>query len=620
MSILYIVTLDQLQKNFESKANAEHVLFIAQQLENDSYSYKRLIDELIYNYDAGNAANIEDEIARLSSQMDTNFALLSNHNVVSFYLLKIISVNIKQSKSFSDRLIYLRNSSDAKSIDNTTAHGSSSQEEINILINEISIYQSEISSTLNVVTEQILLLQEDIEARSERIKIIILITSVLITILITLIGLIYINSITQPLIKLTKSVKAIAKGNFNTKLRVASNDEIGDLTESINIMSHDLDYYYNNLERLIQDKTKDLKASEEKYRILIELAPLCIIIFDPEVNMISINQHGREEHYLADKTDEEALAWDYRVCIDEETNEKIDVAFKDALQGKTTSLELRHLPGTSTGEYCFSSLAPIMDEQGKVKYILFLSSDITENKKAGENIKHLDELKSRFITAITHTTRTPLTEIGLSLEMLLSGDFRELEKGQKVLVQHALDRERSILHLIDNMNTTLDIDRNTLTLDKSLSSPLELVNSVVAALQTNLELRDIKISISNLIKKPILLSIDSKYIRSTLEIIIDNALLYSKIHSKVVVKILEKNKIIRIEIKDEGIGIPNIDQEYIFSRFYRASNAQLMHPNGVGISLYIAKAIIEKHDGKFGFVSKEGKGSTFWIELPIAKS
>jgi signal transduction histidine kinase len=81
-------------------------------------------------------------------------------------------------------------------------------------------------------------------------------------------------------------------------------------------------------------------------------------------------------------------------------------------------------------------------------------------------------------------------------------------------------------------------------------------------------------------------------------------------------KLEKQEKNLYFEIKDQGVGIPQEDQKYIFQKFFRAKNILRSRTQGTGLGLYIAKSIIEKSKGKMGFRSKEGEGTTFWFTIP----
>ena len=144
-------------------------------------------------------------------------------------------------------------------------------------------------------------------------------------------------------------------------------------------------------------KTVDdvLKQNEERYRTLINVAPLCIKWFDSEGNLVSVNRHGQEEHFLVGKSDEEIKNWKYMECIEEKYRDLVKESMQKALvSGKSSEFDMEHVPGTSTGHWCHSYLVPAMDDKGKVKYVLFISRDFTAEKIAeDEKNKNLDMLE-----------------------------------------------------------------------------------------------------------------------------------------------------------------------------------------------------------------------------------
>ncbi len=143
------------------------------------------------------------------------------------------------------------------------------------------------------------------------------------------------------------------------------------------------------------------EGSEYLYKTLLDTAPLCIKLFDAQGNLVSVNKGAREEHFLLDKSDEEIKHWKYMDCIEEKYHDLVKESMKKALEGESSEFDMEHVPGTSTGHWCHSSLAPAKDKNGNFKYILFISKDVTSEKEAeiqkDENIKELKKLNQLMI-------------------------------------------------------------------------------------------------------------------------------------------------------------------------------------------------------------------------------
>jgi PAS domain S-box-containing protein len=256
-------------------------------------------------------------------------------------------------------------------------------------------------------------------------------------------------------------------------------------------------------------------------------------------------------------------------------------------------------------------------EVGDKGYVVTINRDITERKKQREKRQELEQLKNRFINALTHTTRTPLTNMRLGLEMLQSEDLGKLNEQQHKIIQKTLAKEEEVLRLITNMNLALDIEQQQLTLEKTPSSLRSLTLSVKSQFEKYFTTKSISLEITGEQSLPSA-EIDKEKMRRAVEILMENAYHYTPENGNVEIHFEQNNGSIRLSVIDDGIGIPEAEQSHIFERFFRASNASTHYPDGVGLGLYIAKSITEKHNGSVGFNSKKGKGSTFWIEIPTS--
>ena len=110
---------------------------------------------------------------------------------------------------------------------------------------------------------------------------------------------------------------------------------------------------------------------------------------------------------------------------------------------------------------------------------------------------------------------------------------------------------------------------------------------------------------------------DKRWLGEAVINVLDNAVKYSPCGSKIFIRLQKRNYLVRMEIEDQGIGIPQNEYHKIFQRFYRGSSREVMEKSGTGIGLFLSREIIEKHGGTIMVTSgKKKKGSTFVIQLP----
>ncbi|MDF2461141.1 MAG: putative Histidine kinase, partial [Candidatus Saccharibacteria bacterium] len=113
-----------------------------------------------------------------------------------------------------------------------------------------------------------------------------------------------------------------------------------------------------------------------------------------------------------------------------------------------------------------------------------------------------------------------------------------------------------------------------------------------------------------------IIEIDENKTRQVIMNFIDNAIYYTQ-KGEVRVVLEQTSDLVRLRVTDTGIGVPKDAQKKLFSKFFRAGNAQIVRPDGTGLGLYLAKRVVEDQGGTIIFESVEGKGSTFGFELPI---
>lgn len=236
-------------------------------------------------------------------------------------------------------------------------------------------------------------------------------------------------------------------------------------------------------------------------------------------------------------------------------------------------------------------------------------------KTALQKEKELNELKTKFLSLVSHEFKTPLS--GILTSVVLAGKYK-LEDQQDKREKH-FNTIKSKVHYLDNiLNDFLSIERlesgkvNYKFTSFNLS---KLVNEVIYNANVTLKSGQEIDYPQNM--EDIILRQDEKILELVLSNLLNNAIKYSPEESLITFDIkLDANKINFI-IKDEGMGIPEKDQKHIFERYFRAENALLNQ--GTGIGLNIAKVHLENLGGKIQFTSIENEGTTFHVELPIIK-
>ncbi len=239
-------------------------------------------------------------------------------------------------------------------------------------------------------------------------------------------------------------------------------------------------------------------------------------------------------------------------------------------------------------------------------------------KKAKEGLKKLDEAKNQFIMATQHHLRTPLTSMIGYLDLIFGGTYGKVSPRIKEALQKF---QISTNRLIKVINEFLDISqfqlgKKVITLQPDVHIE-PIFEEIVDELQLEAKARGIYLKLQKQAKMPGIKA-DPEKLKLALYNIVDNGIKYTN-EGGVTIKLKVENSRLRIIVKDTGAGISKEDQKTLFTRlFERGKEAKKLHGTGRGIGLYIAFHIVKAHNGKIWVESEgRGKGSTFFIELPV---
>lgn len=245
---------------------------------------------------------------------------------------------------------------------------------------------------------------------------------------------------------------------------------------------------------------------------------------------------------------------------------------------------------------------------------------LINNARLYEDLKKLDEAKSNFISVVSHQLRTPISAMRWTTELLLGG---ELDKHlQKEFLQDNYKNSIFIIYHIDDMLTALDIEDKKVELKKEFCDLKNLVEEILEDNAQIIKTKKIKIS-ENYERLSEKLFCDCKKLKKIMEVLLANAFHYvpdsgGAVEIKTEKKKLGENDYLEISVSDNGIGISEDEQGYIFEKFFRGEEAKRASPNGFGLGLFIVRSFVEAHGGDIHFESGgRGKGARFYFTIPL---
>jgi signal transduction histidine kinase len=236
-------------------------------------------------------------------------------------------------------------------------------------------------------------------------------------------------------------------------------------------------------------------------------------------------------------------------------------------------------------------------------------------KEKNEQLKELDKAKHEFISMASHQLRTPLTAIKGYLSMLLEGDAGEIKVSQYDFINEANSAAGRMVGLINDLLNVSRMETGRFFLEPKEVDIERIVGEEVKQLQNHAREKGIYLKIQPKGKVPHIWADETK-IRQVVMNFIDNAIYYTQ-KGGVTVKLGKEKDDFVFRVEDTGIGVPKVQKEHLFEKFFRADNARQTRPDGTGLGIYLAKRVVEDHGGKIMFDSEEGKGSMFGFKFPL---
>ncbi|RBW69402.1 sensor histidine kinase [Bacillus taeanensis] len=237
------------------------------------------------------------------------------------------------------------------------------------------------------------------------------------------------------------------------------------------------------------------------------------------------------------------------------------------------------------------------------------------SKKAMVPITRAFSRQREFVADASHELRTPLSVMLSSINaMEMTLDFKKEDYSHKLLVNMKNEVKR-MTNLVGDLLTLARSDSGTIEYVKERFDFRSIAEEAVESVRTMAESKQIKLQFDA--PKSLIINGDSQRLTQLLYILLDNAIKYTPNGGETKLSLSVKGKELLMMMKDTGIGIKPEDHGRIFGRFYRVDKARTRQAGGYGLGLAIAKWIVESHQGSIQVSSELGKGSTFFIRIPI---
>ncbi len=391
--------------------------------------------------------------------------------------------------------------------------------------------------------------------------------------------------ITSPLRNMREGAFELAKGNFDTKVKVSSGDEIGQLAIAFNQMGRQLKHH---LEVINQEK-------EQLSSILTSMAD-AVITFNQDKTILLSNPPAEKllQQWLFKDgtTDANALPSEMLHMLDHV------LTFQEEI---VEELEIE-------GAYYAINFSPLYSGES-VRGAVAVLHNMTEQHR-------LEKLREDFIANVSHELRTPIAMLQGYSEALLD-DVGASEEERNEMTKIIYEESQRMGRLVTDLLNLARLESGHMRLYKELVQFNNAIERMTLKFSQAAKEKGIELSFTTELDDWAAAELDEDRIEQVMTNLIDNALRHTPQGGQVHVHVENMGDHAKVSINDTGAGITEKDLEFVFERFYKADKARTLGKGGTGLGLAIASNIIKAHSGEIRAESKFGEGTSFIFTLPL---
>lgn len=460
-------------------------------------------------------------------------------------------------------------------------------------------------------------LYSDIVASQTGVMTDVVLLALVLAVIVTLLAIVFAVRLAKPITQITHIMDDYAKGIDNkSPVPAGLTDEIGILARSfkamvqqVNSAKEELLLANSNLEDMVAERTLELKDSEIFQRSIVENIVDGLITIDDKGIISSFNPSAVS---IFGYQPIEVIGQNIKMLMPAPYQEEHDGYLENYHQ--TGIRKIIGIGRDVKGLRKDGSIFPMelavseMDLDGE-KLFVGITRDITERTE-------MDKMKNEFISTVSHELRTPLTSIRGSLGLITGGAVGKLPGEAAEMLKIASNNTERLLLLINDILDIQKIESGQMAFN---FQSVDVMAFLEQALEENAaygEQYGVKFVLSNKIEDFQVYG-DKDRMMQVMANLLSNAAKFSKENDTVEISVAHPHgDTIRISVTDHGIGIPQDFRSKLFDKFTQSDSSDTRQKGGTGLGLSITKIIVEKHGGLIDFVSREGLGTTFYIELP----
>lgn len=432
------------------------------------------------------------------------------------------------------------------------------------------------------------------------IKVLFIITAIIGFLLSTFFAFFLSSKIQQPLLQLKDAADSVSQGDYSTRVKIRSSDEIGQLANTFNHMTE-------QLEKLIH------ALNHEKNHLASVLRSMgdSVITFNAEGEVILTNPSG---HLLLDGWSSLESGWEEETRDNGQSLAGVPMPLRELFQ--SVMREGKDQTGkVHVHSSVWSVVMAPLQSGGFVRGAVAVIRNVTEEHK-------LDKLRRDFVANVSHEIRTPLSMLQGYSEALLD-DIVASPEERKELVQVIYDESLRMGRLVNDFLDIARMEAGHVEMHFQQVDLRNIVKRVHRKFQVYAKEREVTFTADIPEAKPLIMKqADEDRLEQVLTNLLDNALRHTPAGKSITIsgeeQLVSGKAYIQLKVKDEGAGIPPEDVPYIFERFYKADKARKRaNSGGTGLGLAIVKNLIDLHNGKIVVDSHNGNGTTFTLLLPV---